>query len=496
MNSPDILCSPTNFSDIYFGGVRNLPLVPAAGGIVEPDVSDNSNEASSMQVRLLLLSIALKKVSHSKVPFLLLTQLCQYSFKLYSQEWSLNMPPSNASRQLQSKYAPLTNITPTQSYLQHNFIYRPSWESSNSSGKSLNKKNKFGGTLNNKGGLSFSKMKSKNKHRFVAGPITNKSDGSKSKRSTGFDFPIKKEGDSKGGRNKYDSRHMHIKEEPTSDIEIRNESESDTDSDTDKKKSSKKSHDKNSSKKGDKGQKSRKSGQNEDCSLYDNNGNSDDNSNDFGQHFDTMKSNLYQKSNIKSEAGGSNENAIQRGDGSGQTTSNLDKSSSSVEEFDNEKPTKVVKVHINLEYDSEVYNEEVHIRKFHKYQRNVEMANNCQVAPFDSNTESFPFESNACGGPILENVPQISYSSSDSDSDDSDGNDLYDSENSSCDECNSGPCSNSVLPSLQNGDTASSPAMSLSSYYNKNGKRARNLRFLCGLKKLEQNQIILKTIKN
>lgn len=375
---------------------------------------------------------------------------------------------------ISSKYAPLTNITPTQAYLQHNFVYRPSWENSN---KSLNKKNKYGGNLNGKGGLTFSKSKNKNKHRNVAsGALSNKSDGSKLKRpTTGFDYGIKKEGDPKGGQGslgKYESRNMHIKEEPISDTEIRNESESDTDSDTDKKKSNKKSHDK--SKKGDKGQKSRKSdksGQGEECSLYDNNGNSDDNSNDSGHNFNTVKSESYQKSNVKSETSGGGDSAMQREDGDGQTTNNtnLDKSSSSMEEFDNEKPTKVVKVNINLDYDSEVYIEEVNIRKFHKYQRNIEMSNSLQVAPFDSTTESFAFD--GCSTSMIESGQQMAYSSSDSDSEDSDGNDLDDSDNSSCDECANGPCSASILPPLQNGSIASSPSMSMSSYYNKNGEQ-------------------------
>lgn len=304
----------------------------------------------------------------------------------------------------------------------------------------------------------------------------NKADGSKLKRpTTGFDYSIKKEGDPKGSQSslgRYDSRNMRIKKEPVSDTEIRNESESDTDSDSDKKKSGKKSHDK--LKKGDKSQKSRKSdkgGQGEECSLYDNNGNSDDNSNDSAHNF---KSDSYQKSNVKSEAGGSGDNAMQREDGDGQATNNtnLDKSSSSVEEFDNEKPTKVVKVNINLDYDSEVYIEEVNIRKFHKYQRNIEIANSLQVAPFDSATESFAFD--ICATSLLEGGQPMAYSSSDSDSEDSDGNDLDDSDNSSCDECANGPCSVSILPPLQNGSAASSPAMSMSSYYNKNGKQTNS----------------------
>lgn len=50
LNSPDILCSPTNFSDIYFEGNRNLSLVAdLSGNVGEPDSSDNSNEGS-MQV--------------------------------------------------------------------------------------------------------------------------------------------------------------------------------------------------------------------------------------------------------------------------------------------------------------------------------------------------------------------------------------------------------------------------------------------------------------
>lgn len=49
LNSPDILCSPTNFSDIYFGGARNLSVLQDLGGVADPECSDNSNEGS-MQV--------------------------------------------------------------------------------------------------------------------------------------------------------------------------------------------------------------------------------------------------------------------------------------------------------------------------------------------------------------------------------------------------------------------------------------------------------------
>lgn len=49
LNSPDILCSPTNFSDIYFGGARNLSLLSDLGATADPECSDNSNEGS-MQV--------------------------------------------------------------------------------------------------------------------------------------------------------------------------------------------------------------------------------------------------------------------------------------------------------------------------------------------------------------------------------------------------------------------------------------------------------------
>lgn len=393
----------------------------------------------------------------------------------------MNSGNSSTSRLfISSKYAPLTNITPAQAYLQQNFIYRPSWEN-NSAGKSATKKTKFGGHLNNKGtsALSFSKSKNKNKNRNVAITSTssNKTDGKSKRPTTSFDYLIKKEIDSKGGQcstSKYENRQMGIKEEPISDTEVRNDSESDTDSDSDKKKTSKKSHDKSTSNKSDKNQKSRKSdkstvNQTDDCSLYDNVGNSDDNSNDSGHNFSGIKPESYQKSNIKNEVSG--DSGAQRDDTEAQTTNNtnLDKSSSSVEEFDNEKPSKVVKVNINLDYDSEVYNEEVNIRRFHKYQRNIEMANTLQVTPFDSATEPFPFESNATA-PLLDGGQQINYSSSDSDSDDSDGNDLDDSDNSSCDECATGPCSVSILPPLTNGSTASSPAMSMTSYYNKNGE--------------------------
>lgn len=52
LNSPDILCSPTNFSDIYFGGARNLSLLSDLGGgsiAADPECSDHSND-ESMQV--------------------------------------------------------------------------------------------------------------------------------------------------------------------------------------------------------------------------------------------------------------------------------------------------------------------------------------------------------------------------------------------------------------------------------------------------------------
>lgn len=342
--------------------------------------------------------------------------------------------------------------------------------------------------MGNKGlATGFGKSKSKNKHRNIAGTSGISKIDNKSKRSAmgNFDYLIKMEGggaagsDSKGNHrsnNKSDGRPVNIKDEPISDTEVRNESESDTDSDNDKRKSGKKSHDKSNSKKLEKNQKSRKSDKDgviDDCSLYDNNGNSDENSNDSGHNFSAIKSESYQKSNIKNEAIGNNENASQRDDVEGQPTNNnpnLDKSSSSVEEFYNEKPTKVVKVNINLDYDSEVYNEEVNIRRFHKYQRNIEMANSLQVTHFDSVPDAFPFESNASSVMLDVGQPMNYNSSSDSDSDESDSNDLDDSDNSSCDECATGPCNASILPPLQTGSTASSPDMSMSSYYNKNGK--------------------------
>lgn len=397
-----------------------------------------------------------------------------------NQDWTYNNVSSSTSSTsrlfISSKYAPLTNITPTQSCLQHSFIYRPSWESSNIAVKSSRYcvKSRYGAD-----NLSFSKSKTKSKQRIIAtGQTTNKSNISKSKRSTsGFDYSFRKELDSKSGQIKYDGRNVHIKEEPVSDTDIRHESESDTDSDTEKKKSGKKLHDKNSSKKGDKGQKSKisdKTGQVENSSLYGNNGNSDDNSNDSGHNFNAVKSEPYQKTNVKLEQHCSTDNMIQRDDASGQTTNNtnLDKSSSSVEEFDNEKPIRVVKVNINLDYDSEVYNEEVNIRKFHKYQRNIEMANN--LTTFDPfATDAFQFE---CDTTIMvEDGQQMNYSSSESDSEDSDGNDLDDSDNSSCDECANGAYNASVLPPLQNCTAASSPAMSISSYYNKNGEQSYNI---------------------
>lgn len=347
-----------------------------------------------------------------------------------------------------------------------------------------------------------------------------KMDGGKSKQQRSMmtatlDISLKME---IGSSNKYDGvgRHMHVKDEPISDSEVRNESESDTDSDNEKKKSSKKSsHDKSASKKSDKSQKSRKSTDktalHDGSQLHDNPAISDDNSNDSSHNFaSAVKSEAYQKTNVKSEmisGSGNNDGAQQQqraGDGDGQAanaTANLDKSSSSVEEFDNEKPSRVVKVSINLEYDSEVYNDEVNIRRFHKYQRNMEIENTLQVTSYDSSNvisapvqtplaapigsagapsiteQPFPYESNLpsqmldCSMQLqLQHQQQIVYSSSESDSDDSDGNDLDDSDNSSCDECASGPCSTSVLPPLQNGSPALSPAMSMSSYYNKNGK--------------------------
>lgn len=354
-------------------------------------------------------------------------------------------------------------------------------------------------------------------------------DGTKSKQqrsmmTTTLDISLKME---IGSSNKYDGvgRHMHVKEEPISDTEVRNDSESDTDSDNEKKKSSKKSsssHDKSSSKKSDK--KSRKSTDktalHDGSLLHDNPAISDDNSNDSSHNFaSAVKSEPYQKANVKSEMIGATSHndgvAAQQhqrsgGDADGQAanaTGNLDKSSSSVEEFDNEKPSRVVKVSINLEYDSEVYNDEVNIRRFHKYQRNMEIENTLQVTSYDSSNvisapvqtplaapigsaagapniaiadQQFPYESNLPSNMLelqLQHQQQIVYSSSDSDTDDSDGNDLDDSDNSSCDECATGPCSTSVLPPLQNGSPAQSPAMSMSSYYNKNGKRFTYIRF-------------------
>lgn len=478
LNSPDILCSPTNFSDIYFGGARNLPLSSDIGGVVDPDCSDNSNEGSMQVMKTFkLFTKSINRINHNHISFILF-----FFPDFFIKDWQFNMSTSASSTSrlfISSKYAPLTNITPTQAYLQHNFIYRPSWESSNNLLKSGNKKSKYGSSLNSKSGVSFSKSKNKNKHRNLALPSSTaiKSDGGKLKRpATGFDYGIKKTADAKSSGQsslkKYDNRNMHIKEEPISDTEVRNESESDSDSDTDKKKTGKlmgkKLHDKSGSKKSDKGQKFRKSnkgGPIEECSLYDNNGNSDENSNDSAHNFVSIKSEPYQKTTIKMETGG--DVTLPDGDGNITTNPNLDKSSSSVEEFDNEKPTKVVKVNINLEYDSEIYNDDVNVRKFHKYQRNIEMASNLQMPSFESANESFAFECSA--PPILESGQQMAYSSSDSDSDDSDANDLDDSD-SSCDECAIGPCNTSILPPLASGSNASSPAMSMSSYYNKNGE--------------------------
>lgn len=63
LNSPDILCSPTNFSDIYFGGARNLSLlsdlgstiggVGGTGTAVDPECSDHSNEETMQVCRLM-----------------------------------------------------------------------------------------------------------------------------------------------------------------------------------------------------------------------------------------------------------------------------------------------------------------------------------------------------------------------------------------------------------------------------------------------------------
>lgn len=485
------MCSPTNFSDIYFGGARNSSLLSdlAGGGggfVADPECSDHSNEESM-------------------------------------QDWTCQGLPSSSTSTsrlfISSKYAPLKNIAPTQAYLQHNFIYRPSWEK-NSKKSKYNSNSLYG----NRGvpPFGFGKSKSKNKHRNTgSGQFgSSKMDGAKSKRSmmtTTLDISLKMEIGSSS--NKYEStgggggRHMHVKEEPISDSEVRNESESDSDSDNEKKKSSKKSSHDKSSKKSDKNQKSRKStdkamAMHDGCLMHDNPAISDDNSNDSSHNFAAaVKSEAYHKSNVKNEmiGGPNNNDGVQQqqrgdGDGSGQAanaTGNLDKSSSSVEEFDNEKPSRVVKVSINLEYDSEVYNDEVNIRRFHKYQRNMEIENTLQVTSFDSsNVITAPVQTplaapiGSAGGvdqqfpPYESNLPstmldcnmqlqlqqQMVYSSSDSDSDDSDGNDLDDSDNSSCDECASGPCSTSVLPPLQNGSPALSPAMSMSSYYNKNGE--------------------------
>lgn len=386
--------------------------------------------------------------------------------------------------------------------------------------------------------FNVSKSKSKNKHRNTASgqfAMSSKMDG-KSKQqlnrpmmTTNLDSTLKMEigaCDSRSGSsiNKYDSsgRSMHVKEEPISDTEVRNDSESDTDSDTEKKKSNKKSaHDKSGSKKSVKGQKSRKSTDKtgmDGCLLHENPTISDDNSNDSSHNFVAVKSEAYQRVNVKNEIiggsnndGGNQQHQQQRDDGDGgeggqsaNAPTNLDKSSSSVDEFDNEKPSRVIKVSINLDYDSEVYNDEVNIRRFHKYQRNMEIENTLQVTSFDSSNiitapvqtplpapagsagnnasnmpinEQFPYESNIPASMLdcsmqlqLQQQQHMAFSSSDSESDDSDANDLDDSDNSSCDECAVGPCSTSVLPPLQNGSPASSPAMSMSSYYTKNGK--------------------------
>lgn len=293
---------------------------------------------------------------------------------------------------------------------------------------------------------------------------------------------------------------MTIKEEPISDNEIRNESDSDSDSETDKRSNKKSGSDKRS------GKKSSKSGKSLEASRrsakvsiksehriddggysFDNNGNSDENSNDSGQSImKTAAANLFGQeiSAIKVEHDGNPQSMIPKSnikmepsdkDGDCQTT-NLDKSSSSVEEFDNDKPSKLVTVHINLDYDSEVYNEEVNARKFHKYQKNIDSNNltgNFQMQQFQSTAEPYPFDGNAgsSAGGQLEGC--FSGVNSDSDSDDSDAaNDLDDSD-SSCDECSAGPCSTSILPPLQY-ENAASPT-SIASYYNKNFNYLENI---------------------
>lgn len=379
--------------------------------------------------------------------------------------------------------------------------------------------------------LNFVKSKIKSKHRNTATGSFAKADGKAKQQqqrsmttmmAANLDFQLKMEIGAFGSgqscsTNKYDStgRHIYVKEEPISDTEARNNSESDTDSENEKKKFHKKSsHEKSGSKKSDKSQKSRKStdklaSMDAGCLLHEHPAISDENSNDSSHNFTGVKSEAYHKANVKSEliAGSNTEQHQQRDehehDGGGHAanaTGNLDKSSSSVEEFDNEqKPSRVIKVSINLDYDSEVYNDEVNIRRFHKYQRNMEIENTLQVTSFDSSNiitapvqtplpppagsggianiapivDQFPYESAMldCNMQLqlqFQQQQQLVYSSSDSESDDSDANDLDDSENSSCDECATGPCSTSVLPLIQNlGSPTSSPAMSM---YNKNGR--------------------------
>lgn len=439
------MCSPTNISDIYYDGGRNLSL---GGMLPDQDCSDNSNEGSV-------------------------------------QDWPCNLS-SPSKLFISSKYAPLTNITPTQVYLKQSFIYRPTWENSNNSiGKSLSKKNKNNSNFINKYG-SNSKGKTKNKHKNSS---TNKTDVGKLKASScqsmKFDqmhdtmFSIKKES---GSDNKYDSRNIsgssiQIKDEPISDNDGRNESDSDTDSETNKK--NKKSRDKNSSgsKKKDKNQKQYYGSKLNKNSPY---GNSDENSNDSNRMKDELnKTADGSKVNVKLEtdatSAGTNSNS------NNNNNNNLDKSSSSVEEFDNEKPSKTVIVNINLEYDSEVYNDEVNIRRFHKHQRNIEangVASTLHVfdsaKQFDSSAGNYTFDANTLA--MVESGSQnINFSSSESDSNDSD-NDLDNSDNSSCDECAAGPCSPSILPPLNNYESSvSSPAMSVASYYNKTFNYLENI---------------------
>lgn len=387
-----------------------------------------------------------------------------------------------------------------------------------------------------KNGSSSSKSKNRNKHKASL-LNTNKANANNKTSSNAKVDDIFKVSQGVGCNslsNRYGSGQLNviIKEEPVSDQEQRNFSESDSDSESDKNKSGKKKFDKNlGTKKMEKSQKNNKTkkpdsknsikiehpndNRTDDSSSYDNNGNSDENSNDSGQN----GNNLMQEhrvvikcendeNTIESESTSTTASSsfvtmpttsinttIAGGDSMALKTlgstdmiktevsdlkenTNLDKSSSSVDDFDNEKPSKMVTINTCLQYDSEIYNDEVNVRKFHKYQRNIELTNNLQITQFDIINEAFSAESNITENAI-ENMPHhqlVHSSSSDSESDDSDvANDLDDTDNSSCDECTAGPCSPSILPPLAYTSAVSSSSTSISSYCNKNFNYLENI---------------------